>query len=125
VLVSKRPLRHVAADDLDGDRRPELIAGDGQSHIHIWTPRSKGFRAYHPRHSLPKGLRAPSGHPVDSGSGEPKEEVTGGAIGLFSLARTLPLVPADDTSIGGVHHAESARPAAPAVQPCSPRPPPA
>jgi len=125
VLVSKRPLRHVAADDLDGDRRPELIAGDGQSHLHIWTPRSKGFRSYHPRHSLPKALRAPSGHSVRGENPEPKDAVTGGAIGPFSLARTLPLVPPDDTSVGCVHQAESAHPASPAVEPCSPRPPPA
>src|SRR6187549_2312477 len=125
VLVSRRPLRHVVADDLDGDRRPELIASDSQSRIHVWTPRPKGFRAYHPRQAIPKELSAPSGRSVDGRNGEPKEAVTGGATGPFSLTRTLPLVPPDDSSIAGVQQAASARPASPAVQPWSPRPPPA
>ena len=125
VLVSRRPLRHVVVDDLDGDRRPELIASDSKSQIHVWTPRPKGFRSYHPRQAIPKEFSAPSGRSVDGGSGEPKEAVTSGAIGPFSLTRTLPLVPPDDTSIAGLKQAASARPASPATEPCSPRPPPA
>src|ERR1043166_5064738 len=37
VLVSRRPLNHVTATDLDGDNRPELIASDSQARLHVWT----------------------------------------------------------------------------------------
>src|SRR5689334_13616251 len=51
VLHSHSPLQNVAATDLDGDHRPELIARDSEAHIQVWTPLHKGFRKYRPRHS--------------------------------------------------------------------------
>jgi len=125
VLVSRRPLSHVAATDLDGDHRPELIASDSQSRLHIWTPRARGFRRYQPRHSIPKALTSPTRPRVDGRNREPEEVLTGVAFGPPALSRTEHLAPPAGASRVCVPRREVTCPASPAARPFSPRPPPA
>ncbi len=49
VIRSVEPLLNIAAVDLDGDRRPELIASGSSPALRIWTRGVKGFRAYRPK----------------------------------------------------------------------------
>jgi hypothetical protein len=125
VLVSRGPLHRVAATDLDGDHRPELIASDSESRLHVWTHRARGFRRYQPRQAIPPGLASAPVRRVDGQNREPEEELSGGAFGPPELARTSPPDPTVDATSVCVPPGESASPASPAVQPFSPRPPPA
>ena len=126
VLRSRRPLQNVTATDLDGDRRPELIASDSQAHLHVWTPREKGLRRFHhARLVAPKGLNAPNDHRVDGRNREPEEVFTGGAFAPPYLTRTSPLVPPDHSALACASHDAPVRPASSSVDPFSPRPPPA
>jgi hypothetical protein len=125
VLRSRRPLQNVTATDLDGDRRPELIASDSQARLHVWTPRAKGFRRFHhARLVLPKGLNAPKGHRVDGRNREPEEVFTGGAFAPPELTRTLPLVPPDHRAVASASHDSPVCPVSASFAPFSPRPPP-
>jgi hypothetical protein len=125
VLVSRRPLHDVAATDLDGDHRPELIASDGQSRIQVWTPRARGFRRYQPRASIPNALASPASQRVDSHNREPEEILTGVAFGPSELSRTEHLAPPAGASRVCVPRREATCTASPAAGPFSPRPPPA
>jgi hypothetical protein len=124
VLVSRRPVHHVAATDLDGDHRPELIASDSQLRLQIWTPRARGFRRYQPRQSIPRALTSPTKPRVDGRNREPEEVLTGLAFGPSALSRTEPLTPSAGASRVCVAHREATCTASPAARPFSPRPPP-
>ena len=124
VLVSRRPLQKVTATDLDGDRRPELIASDSQARLHVWTPKAKGFRRYHARLVSSKGLKAPKGHRVDGRNREPEEVFTGSAFAPPELTRASPLVPPDHRAVGCASHDTPACLVSAAVEPSSARPPP-
>jgi hypothetical protein len=50
IVRSPEPLLRVAAVDLDGDHRAELVAS-GPRGLQIWTKKGKRFRVYHPRRS--------------------------------------------------------------------------
>jgi hypothetical protein len=56
------PVLHVVAMDLDGDHRPELIAHDAKSRLHVWTWKRKAFKPYrsrmHVRFTLAPGRHA-------------------------------------------------------------------
>jgi len=124
MLVARRPLRGVTATDLDGDHRPELIASDTQARLHVWTPRAKGFRRYHARLTIPKGLTAPRGRRVDGRNREPEEVFTGGAFAPPELTRISPLAPPDHRAVACASHDEPPCPVASASEPFSARPPP-
>src|SRR4029077_19809935 len=52
IIRSAQPLRDITLVDLNGDRRPELIA-TGRSHgLQVWTKAAAGFVAY-PRQRSP------------------------------------------------------------------------
>lgn len=124
VLVSRGALRHVAATDLDGDHRPELIASDGESRIHVWKHLSRGFRRYQPRAATPKVLAPPTRRCVDGGDRAPEEAlVDGGFIPPALVRASLPAFP-EPASRACVPSDESTCPASPAARPFSARPPP-
>ena len=125
VLVSRRPLHRVAATDLDGDHRPELIASDSQARIHVWTPGSEGFFRYRPRQSIPNGLSKPTGHRVDGHGRDPEEAFSGGAFTPPELTRTPPAAPPDRASVICPPLDERPGLASSSADPFSPRPPPA
>ena len=126
VLSSRYPLQRIAATDLDGDHRPELIVRDGGSRIQIWTHRRTGFFKYRPRRALPNQLTTPARRHVDDSNGEPAGVINGAAFSMSALMRASPRVPTLDAC--GVRrsdrHARLCRTAA-AVDPFAPRPPPA
>lgn len=49
VIHSAQPILRLAATDLDGDNRAELVASN-QSGLQIWTKKQKGFRAFRAKH---------------------------------------------------------------------------
>jgi hypothetical protein len=62
-IRNARPLLRVAALDLDGDHRPELIATDtSAAGLHVWKKHGRrGFRLYHARAPAPIELSTPRG----------------------------------------------------------------
>jgi hypothetical protein len=49
VIRSREPILHIAAADLDGDARKELVAR-GPASLRVWSRRSGHFQKYRPRH---------------------------------------------------------------------------
>ena len=58
VVRSSSPLLTIAASDLDGDGRHELIASGALGRLHVWTKRRHGFVPLRPKH---EASRASSG----------------------------------------------------------------
>ena len=125
VLRSHSPLQRVAAIDLDGDRRPELIARDSESRIHVWTPRGKRFHRYRLRHGIPNGLTSPTSHRIDDGDREPAGLLTGSTFAPSALLRASPRAPTNGASRLCAPQGAPACHGSPAVRPFAPRPPPA
>jgi hypothetical protein len=124
VLVSRGPLHRVAATDLDGDNRPELIATDRQSRLHVWTTRERLFHRYHPRRLIPQNLSAAGETRVDGRNREPEEVLTGATFGPSELSRPLLLAPPDRLFRACAPADQHTRQSYPSAQPFSPRPPP-
>jgi len=123
ILRSHTPLQRVAARDLDGDLRPELIASDSESRIHVWTPRGKKFHRYRPRQKLPEQLTSSTSQRLDGRGPDSGDTVTYSGFAP-ALLRASWQTPTNDTFrvlvLSGTHTKERA----PAVQPFAPRPPP-
>ena len=68
VLRIEAPVLAIAAADLDGDRRAELIAGDSTSGLHVWTLRDRAFERIKPRRKTSTGLSRRTEHGVDDQS---------------------------------------------------------
>ena len=125
VLHSHVPLQNVAATDLDGDHRPELIARDSDAHIQVWTPHRRGFRKYRPRHSIPHELTTPAQRRVDDGNGEPAGVLTGAAFAASVPVRGSPRAPTASVSLPSDPHGTRGRGTFAARRSFAPRPPPA
>jgi hypothetical protein len=125
VLYSHVPLQNVAATDLDGDHRPELIARDSQAHIQVWTPHRRGFRKYRPRHSVPHELTTPTQRRVEDGNGEPAGVLSGAAFAPSVLVRGSPRAPTTGVSLPSAPHRARGRRTFAAHRSFAPRPPPA
>ncbi|MGC4081569.1 MAG: VCBS repeat-containing protein [Vicinamibacterales bacterium] len=124
VVRSMAPIIHVVATDLDGDRRPELIAGS-HGGLQVWTKRHHGFRSYKPRPIGPGALRKPGHRRVDDGPTNPVPAVQWSGSSQTALSPVvLPRAPAADLVVAGV--AASGDPLASALPdaPFAPRPPP-
>ena len=77
VIHTRVSLLGIVATDLDGDHRPELIAQDSQSQIHVWTRKHQGFHSYRPRLVLPVSLHPPTRRTVDDRDTEPPGAIAG------------------------------------------------
>jgi hypothetical protein len=128
LIRNARPLLQVAAIDLDGDHRPELIATDTSvTGLRVWTKHARrGFRLYHARTPPPIELSTPRGTPghensADSLEGEGLPDVPHPQESLSS--RCIPFsTPGDGLALpAGLDHAfvSGAR-----LTPLAPRPPP-
>jgi len=73
IIRSSTRILSIAARDLDGDRRAELIASKASAGLQIWTKRRHGFAAFHPKHVTLSTLSPPACHGVDEGTGEATE----------------------------------------------------
>jgi len=128
VIRSPRALFRIAATDVDGDDRPELIAADASpEHLRVWKKDGArgGFRAYAPRRSPGRALPSSHGTSVDGYADSDAEDIAASvcvhqalsARGPIDARRTTGLIhtaPSDDAVR---HHAWSS--------PSGPRAPPA
>jgi hypothetical protein len=89
ILNAGSPILGVAARDLDGDRRDELMAG-GTSGLHVWTTRRKGLRPFPARPVPPRPVGSPSRDRVDDGPEDALAVVLSDGDSLLVLARTPP-----------------------------------
>lgn len=125
VIRSHVPLLQVAAADLDGDHRPELIARDSNSKLHVWMRRHTRFHWYRPRDGARPMFEQPSRRSLEDNDSEPPGVLTSTAFTPIALTLCAsPRAPAPATSLRRAPHAARAcRPAA-VVDPFAPRPPP-
>jgi hypothetical protein len=65
VVRIEAPVSAIAAADLDGDRRAELIAGGATMSLHVWTLRDRAFERIEPRRTRTGGLSRRTEHGVD------------------------------------------------------------
>lgn len=123
ILNARSPLLGVAAQDLDGDRRDELIVS-GTSGLQVWTTRLRGFKPFRPRQGPPRALASPTRQTVDEGPGDALPAVLPAGASSLVLARTRQHGRPSFVSTG-----LSPRSAVPAIlartlAPFAPRPPP-
>jgi len=126
--VIRTPVRvlRVAATDLDGDHRPELIALDGEWQIHAWTRKSKAFRSYRPRDVVPRALNQRNGRSAEDKGRELPDATTSTQFAPFALTlRALQHRPELEAPIPCAPQTGRAGRSSIAVDPFAPRPPPA
>jgi hypothetical protein len=125
VIHTAVPVQRVVAADLDGDHRPELIARDSKSQIHVWTAKQKKFRPYHPHDAVPSADKQLHHGWVDDDDSEPADVVTNPTVPSPALALCAsPRAPArvrsePFTALPARRDRSSAAPS-----PFAPRPPP-
>jgi len=125
-IHTRVPLLRIIATDLDGDHRPELIARDSKSQIHVWTRKHQGFRSYGPRLVLPVVLKRPIRRSVDDHDTEPAGAIAGTTF--EPVTPTLcasPPVPALGLSNACTPRSARALGSLTTFDPFVPRPPPA
>jgi hypothetical protein len=71
VIHSPEPLLAVAAADIDGDRRAELIATHSRPGLRVWTKKHGAFRAVHPVERSPIALIPSNDRAFDPGATPP------------------------------------------------------
>jgi hypothetical protein len=71
VIRSSEPLRAVAAADLDGDHRAELVASNGVSGLHVWTRERSRFRRFRQKDTRPPVGFSSSRHRASEGAPMP------------------------------------------------------
>ena len=119
------PLLQVVAADLDGDPRPELIARDSESQIHVWTRKGTWFHSYGPRDVVPPALGERSRGGVEDKDREPPGAIESAPFAPFALPRCAsPRTPGPGASPVGAPHTARACRSLSAVEPFVPRPPP-
>jgi hypothetical protein len=124
VVRSRSPLFGIAARDLDGDRRAELIAGGRATGLQVWTSRHATFSRFQPRPVPPGGLHPPVRHKVDDAP-EPMPAAVTPATPSFDALLLIqrPRAPAAPAT-ALIHPHAAPSPSAPANSPFGPRPPP-
>lgn len=96
ILRSTTALHTVVLFDLNGDHRPELIAGSGSSsHLNIWTHTASRFGKLHPRQSNTDSRAGSTRHRFDDGpSDSTSDDQWTGRIAPQCLAQARPRAPA-------------------------------
>lgn len=125
VIRTCAPVVAVTAVDLDGDHRPELVASDSRSRIHVWKRTRASFHSYRPRPVVPAIVVPQPGHGVEQEGHQPPGVIA--PVSRWRLPLTLPSLPCAST----LTLVEAAVPASRGAQvtvsvhrPSSPRPPP-
>jgi hypothetical protein len=121
-LYAKSPILAMAAGDLDGDRRDELIAADS-SGLQIWTTFSGEFKPVHPPQAPPGALTRTVRHTVGEGSDDAPVGVAAAGPPPVAPAFTIHPIP-PQVSSGLWHHGTSAAGSTRLLTPFAPRPPP-
>jgi hypothetical protein len=124
IIRSAQPLRDITAVDLNGDRRPELIATTRAPGLQVWAKAPSGFVAYHHRPRPPTRQASGSGrHRLDDTNEESPPEIANAkqipafVVSSFHQERAI-------ASVG--RHADQPCDRRPTLRlaPLSPRPPP-
>jgi hypothetical protein len=118
------PLQRLAAVDLDGDRRPELIAGDGTLRIHVWTTQRNGFRFYRPHPGRPAGFTPSTHSGFDDSGGQPSGAIAGASFVPFPPTLRAPSVRRPVALVTIAPRPRQARASDPTLLAFVPRPPP-
>ena len=125
IIRSAQPLRNVVAVDLNGDRRPELIASNRTLGLQVWTKAPSGFVKYSQRPRPPtRQVGGSERHHVDDNSDGVPAAVPGARVTLeFVVSSFDRSISADDS---GQPDAEQPRDGRFTLRlaPLSPRPPP-
>ena len=125
VIHARVALVRVIATDLDGDHRPELIATDSNSQIHVWTRKRKGFHSYRPRNAAPAPLKQPTRRRgVDWDTESPGAIPSGGSARWTWAPCPSPSALTPRRAIPFASHTVRACESSTAVTPFAPRPPP-
>ena len=125
IIRSAHPLREITAVDLNGDRRPELIASSTTRGLQVWTKAPSGFVSYKHRPRPPtRDISGSKRHRVDD---DTDELPPGDASAKVTLAFVVTGVDRWAAIPDGVRPAERPgnRRSTPRLTPLSPRPPPA
>lgn len=123
-IHSHTPIVRVVARDLDGDRRPELIAGSG-SGLQVWTRRHHSFRAFKPHGHIDADMARPGHRAFDDGPVESRAAIQwiGGPLASV-VGSAQPRAPDTDPTLPPSATAPRPRSSAPLPR-FAPRPPPA
>ena len=124
-IRTRSTVLQIVASDLDGDNRPELIARDSKSRIHVWTRKGQKFHSYRPRSSTRGSLEADH-HAVENDDEErPGATMSPRVVPFALLLSPSPRAPGNNGA--GAPAPDGARPphTSTLVEPFAPRPPPA
>jgi len=86
VIRSSEPLRTVAAADLDGDHRAELLASNRSTGLHVWTRGRNRFRTFRQKDTRqPVGFsssrhRASEGAPMPASATDADRRIAPGLV---------------------------------------------
>lgn len=127
VIRTHVPVVQVVAVDLDGDRRPELVARDSRFEIHVWKWRRKRttFRAFHRHPIMPPAIAGHQEHRVDDEERDPVGIVSTTTLSVVALLLS-PAPRGPDFTPSIIAALPTVRPhgALAALDPFAPRPPP-
>lgn len=84
LIRSRTPIAAIGAQDIDGDRRAELIAG-GTSHLQVWTMRHTRFERVRPRRNTSRTFTHPTRHHVEDGPDDARVAVSCSTASAFAL----------------------------------------
>ncbi len=126
VIRTRARLLQVVATDLDGDHRPELIARDSESRIHVWTRKRKRFHRYRPTDIAPPyTLQERHSRSVEDKDPEPGV-ITSSPLAPIALTACASLrTPRPEASTACAPRTTHASRSLTAADPFGPRPPPA
>lgn len=124
LIRSEAPVLDIAATDLDGDRRAELIARDDSAALRIWTNKRAGFHKFKPQRAPLPGLAVSHHHRVDDGPAGETAEFS--SVSTSLLALLLSPAPRAPATVERSHLRLARRLSRPVLleSPFAPRPPP-
>lgn len=124
VVRSPTPILIIAARDLDGDRRDELIATGGSTPLRVWTTRHKAFTPFRAKRATAATLSASTGHSVEHAPTQtPAADAPLLPAPLAPALTAQPCAPALIGACGSTHGAACLKPSR-FLAPLASRPPP-
>ena len=124
IVRSSTPVLGLAARDLDGDRRDELIASGTSAGLQIWTDRRKGFAPFHVKRLARAPIVRPTRHSVDDGPLDAAADIDQTAPPPFALALIPPARAPARVAARALPRAPVCPDSSLVLAPFGPRPPP-
>jgi hypothetical protein len=126
VIRSRVPILQIAAADLDGDNKLELIAHGSDSKLHVWKRKHRGFHSYRRRDAARSSIEGRNCRSFDGNETEPLGEDASTPYAPFALTLCASArAPGREASNTRAHQTVRAFHSFAAVDPFAPRPPPA